>query len=96
MRQLTLEEKAALERSVRDTLEELELSDSFRYSITSVDTGGFVFVVAPCRPNLDLSRCQALTKKGRRCRLDPKPGKAYCAFHLSMQTGGDNEVDKED
>ena len=84
MARLTPEEKATIEKSVRDTLKSLGLLERFRYSVRAVDTGGFVLVVAPLGSRNPLY-CRSLTMGGRQCSLGPALGDIYCTLHRAMK-----------
>jgi hypothetical protein len=86
MTNLTEKLREQLRAKVQRSLKELGLSDSFSLHISRADAAALIISIMPKGrgKQLDPDLCQALTQKGRQCKLEPAPGKDMCRGHLFM------------
>jgi len=86
MANLTEEIREELRRKILWVLKELDLFDSFTLSVSRADEAALIVTIMPKsrRSNIDPDFCQAITRKGRQCKIPPALGKKYCLTHLTM------------
>lgn len=87
MTNLTEEIREKLRRKMLWVLKELDLFDSFTLSVSRADEAALVITIMPKSRGrkLDPDFCQAITQKGRQCRMLPAPGKRFCLGHLPKE-----------